>query len=847
MKKAIAQNAAKRSFNSRRNLVAIVAPIVLLFAAVFSGGVSAHERQMFAAPPLTAPRTAARELIFAPAESISPFTSSLITQIDFNPVNQPANFTAGVPNPSTQPLRIQTLRADGTGENVTGAGVFVFIEVSSSSPTGRFDLSPTGAFSGSTITLTVGSGRQNTQDFYYRDTTPGQVFLLGVVTNVGNTGLAFGESAAVIKTVVPAGGGRLSFEVQPASANKDASISPAVKVRVEDSAGNLDTTSSRNVSLAIASNPASGTLSGTTTVAAVNGIATFNNLSINKAGNGYTLTASSSLPAPALTASTSLPFNVNKLDQVIVFDEIDDKTYGDDDFDVHATSTFGTSVSFASRTADTCAVSSGSVHIVSAGVCTIRASLAGDADHNDASNVDRSFNINKADAAVVVEPYDVVYDGGPHEAILVSITGVNGESDAEVGTVDLTGTLHTNAGSYGSDAWNFIGNENYNDTSGSVSNTIAKASATAHAGGGSATYDGSQKTPSSCSISGPGYLGDLTCSNDPVSVGPKANSYSIGPNVSGTALSNFDIAKVNGSFTIKKAPTVVAVSFENGPYVYRGSAFNASARVTGVNGLDQSMPVIYSGDCLNVTALNGCVAAAEYPESENYIGNAGSARITIAKRALNVTASRHVLTFGDPVPNVTPSFDGFAADEKASVIDEAPTCAGSYAVGSPVGVYLTNCSGGLDNNYAFANYTSGSISVNTACSSFNGFGQPIGGANAFPNPSGAGGSFNSPLRIFKLNSTVPFKFTAVCYGVPLTSGVQSLSAQKYTNGVPVGEEIESFGDDNSEQDNLFRYSDGQWHFNFKTKHLGDGAQGTWLFEVTLFDGSKFSAWLAIRK
>ena len=41
--------------------------------------------------------------------------------------------------------------------------------------------------------------------------------------------------------------------------------------------------------MAIGTNPGGGTLSGTTTVAAVAGVATFSNLSINKAGTGYTL------------------------------------------------------------------------------------------------------------------------------------------------------------------------------------------------------------------------------------------------------------------------------------------------------------------------------------------------------------------------------------------------------------------------------------------------------------------------------------------------------------------------------------------------------------------------------
>ena len=48
--------------------------------------------------------------------------------------------------------------------------------------------------------------------------------------------------------------------------------------------------------MAIGTNPGGGTLSGTNPVAAVSGVATFANLSIDKAGNGYTLTASAGGP-----------------------------------------------------------------------------------------------------------------------------------------------------------------------------------------------------------------------------------------------------------------------------------------------------------------------------------------------------------------------------------------------------------------------------------------------------------------------------------------------------------------------------------------------------------------------
>ena len=77
-------------------------------------------------------------------------------------------------------------------------------------------------------------------------------------------------------------------------------------VQVLDANDNLVTTDTSNVSLAIGGNPAGGTLSGTTTVAVSGGVATFSNLSINKAGNGYTLTASDN----GFTGANSNSFNI---------------------------------------------------------------------------------------------------------------------------------------------------------------------------------------------------------------------------------------------------------------------------------------------------------------------------------------------------------------------------------------------------------------------------------------------------------------------------------------------------------------------------------------------------------
>src|SRR5207244_1594766 len=86
------------------------------------------------------------------------------------------------------------------------------------------------------------------------------------------------------------GGGaaaNLVLTVQPSNAAAGAAITPAVQVTVQDAQGNTVTTATTSITVAIGTNPASGTLAGTTTVAAVSGVATFSNLSIDKAGTGY--------------------------------------------------------------------------------------------------------------------------------------------------------------------------------------------------------------------------------------------------------------------------------------------------------------------------------------------------------------------------------------------------------------------------------------------------------------------------------------------------------------------------------------------------------------------------------
>ena len=81
-------------------------------------------------------------------------------------------------------------------------------------------------------------------------------------------------------------------------------------VAAEDPDGQVDTVFNGPVTLALGNNPGGGTLGGTLTATAVNGVATFSGLSINQTGDGYTLLATStSLPS---VTTTTRPVNVTR-------------------------------------------------------------------------------------------------------------------------------------------------------------------------------------------------------------------------------------------------------------------------------------------------------------------------------------------------------------------------------------------------------------------------------------------------------------------------------------------------------------------------------------------------------
>ncbi len=138
--------------------------------------------------------------------------------------------------------------------------------------------------------------------FYYSDTEAANQ----TVTATRISGIPFDPAAHQLQ--VNAGPPfQLAFKNQPTDTHANESISPAVTVEVQDEFSNLVTSADDLVTITLNDIPGAGaTLSGGDPNQAIDGVATFDSLSVSGCGEGYTLNASSG----TLNPDTSAAFNI---------------------------------------------------------------------------------------------------------------------------------------------------------------------------------------------------------------------------------------------------------------------------------------------------------------------------------------------------------------------------------------------------------------------------------------------------------------------------------------------------------------------------------------------------------
>lgn len=354
--------------------------------------------------------------------------------------------------------------------------------------------------------------------------------------------------------------------------------------------------------------------------------------------------------------------------------------------------------------------------------------------------------INKAASVTAVTcPTAVEYSGAAQTPCTASVTGAGGlmlttnpayANNINVGTINA---LYT-----------YPGDDNHEGSTDSETFEITKAASvtTVTCTTGPFVYSGSAQTLCTVSVTG---AGGLTLTPTPTytnntNAGTASASYSYDGDSNHTGSTDSE------TFTIGKAESSTTVTFEAGPYTYRGTAFMASAQVTGVGGLDQAVAIVHSGECTNVTTTDGCTATATFTGDDNHNGSSDVKSITITKAAsvTLVTCSPELLVYtGEAQTPCTVSVTGAGGLN----LTETPNYSDNTDAGTASAVYVfdgdTNHEGSEDTT-TFGITQAASVTTVTCPASvvYNGMAQTPCSASV----TGAGGLNFAPVPSYTNNT-----------------------------------------------------------------------------------------------
>ena len=454
--------------------------------------------------------------------------------------------------------------------------------------------------------------------------------------------------------------------------------------------------------------------------------------------------------------------------------------------------------------------------------------FSGGTNYNDQSG-SVAIIINKADATVSVSGSTVTYDGAAH--------GASGTASG-IGGVDLSAGLNLGATFInvpgGTADWTFAGGTNYNDQSGSVAIVINKADATVSVTGTTVTYDGAAHGASGTAtgVGGVDLSAGLSLGATFINVPGGTADWTF---AGGT---NYNDQSGSVAIIINKANATVSVTGTT--VTYDGAAHGATGSATGVNG--ETLAGLDLG--ASFTNVPGGTANWTFTDvTGNYHDASGSVAITIDPKPITITANNRTKAFGETVTYAGTEFTvtGVIGSDAVTSVTLTSTgdAANALASGSPYPIVPSApiFGAGLSTNYTPV-FVNGQLTITPL--QFVGFFPPIGGSIT----NGDGGSYNSPIRSYKLNSTVPVKFALFNSGSPFITGIHTLQATKYSNATTSDPAIDVTPTDAATTGNQFRLTGSEWHFNLNTKGL---SAGTWLLTATLADGTTHQVWIALKK
>ncbi|WP_420316349.1 Ig-like domain-containing protein [Ekhidna sp.] len=271
------------------------------------------------------------------------------------------------------------------------------------------------------------------------------------ITGVGNATIAANQSGD--DTFNPAQEVTRSFEI--AKADQVITITPINDKLTTDASFDIDAEVDSGLELTYSVSGPATNEDATITLTGESGTVT---VTVSQGGDDYYNSTSSSESFDVIDPA--------KQDQTITFSEIEDKVFGDDPFQLAASSSSDLDVSF-TVVEGPISLDGNSVTITGAGTATIAANQAGDNTFNPASEVTQSFEIAKADQVITITPIedklttDAAFDIDAEVDSGLELTySVSGSASNEGATITLTGESGTVTVTVSQ-----AGNDNYNSTS----------------------------------------------------------------------------------------------------------------------------------------------------------------------------------------------------------------------------------------------------------------------------------------------------------------------------------------------------------------------------------------------
>lgn len=400
---------------------------------------------------------------------------------------------------------------------------------------------------------------------------------------------------------------------------------------------------------------------------------------------------------------------VEKADQTVDFDDLADKTYGDEPFALTAEASSGQEVTFTSSDPQILFIDGTTAKILGAGDVVITATQAGGDDYQPISST-KNLHINKANLQAQADDVERIY-GDKNPKLTITYTGfVNGDTEYDLDEQPKASTNadeSTPVGTYDIGITP-IEDKNYSINFQRGALTIEKAPLTIKVNDTEKTY-GEANPKFTFEYEGlklnetaQKALNPLPTATTTAKVGSDVGTYPI--EVTGANAVNYEIAYKQGTLTIEKAELDIWLENETVEY---GDEPEFKLHYDGwkldddEDDLDILPNVVTKAD---VTSYPGSYdISLEGGLDNNYRYNLPdyTRYLNIEKATLQVTADDVTRYYGQPNPEFTLTYEGFKNNETEDDLERRPTAVCNADENTWYGEYPIMLSGGYDSRYTF--------------------------------------------------------------------------------------------------------------------------------------------------